>query len=249
MADKNDIVKLAIDAHRGNVEKYSVNQSMDVLREALVAANNGSTKLDYRAVRDGKCNGLFTIIEEILSKTTVEGLQENDYFNSLFEFRNLALGDTNEFLVEDSDLFFVSEAAEGTQGIRRQRMTGYTPVRIPTTLKVVKIYEELNRVLSGQVDFNHFIDKVSESMRARLLNDMYSLWMNATANDIGGTAYFPAAGTYDEDTLLDVVAHVEAAANGRPATILGTARALRNLAPAIQGTDSKSDLYNMGLTA
>ena len=45
------------------------------------------------------------------------------------------------------------------------------------------------------------------------------------------------------------MSHVEASANGKPATIIGTKVALRNLAPAIQGNDSKSDLYNMGLVA
>lgn len=75
MAEMNEIVKLAIDAYKGTVEKYSVKQSQDVLRQALVEANNGKTTLDLRAIRDGKCSGLFTLIEEILSNTVVEGLQ------------------------------------------------------------------------------------------------------------------------------------------------------------------------------
>ena len=75
MADMNDIVKLAVDAHRGNVEKYSVKQSQETLRQALIEANNGKTSLNYRDIRDGKCNGLFTLIEEVLSATVVEGLQ------------------------------------------------------------------------------------------------------------------------------------------------------------------------------
>lgn len=75
MAEMNEIVKLAIDAYKGTVEKYSVKQSQDVLRQALVEANNGKTSLDLRTIRDGKCSGLFTLIEEILSNTVVEGLQ------------------------------------------------------------------------------------------------------------------------------------------------------------------------------
>ena len=96
------------------------------------------------------------------------------------------------------------------------------------------------------MDFNTFINKVSESFRKKLLNDVYTLWSTATANDFGGTTYFPAAGAYDEDELLELISHVEAAANGKPATIIGTKKAVRNLAPSIQGTESKSDLYNMG---
>lgn len=246
MSEMNSIVKLAVDAYRGNVEKYSVSESMETLRQAMIEANGGSTKLDYKKIRDGKCGELFTLIEEILSRTVVEGLQGDEYFNALVDFRNVALGDKNIFEVEDSDLFVVSDAADGTQGIRRQRLGGVSETSIPTSFKTVKIYEELNRVLSGQVDFNKFIQKVSESFRQKLLNDIYTLWTTATANDFGGATYFPAAGAYDEDALIELINHVEAAAGGKTATIIGTKKALRNLAPSIQGVDSQSDLYNMG---
>lgn len=246
MADMKDIVKVAVDAYHGNVEQYSVGQSMELLHKALVEANGGSTVLNYRNIRNGKCNGLFTLIEEILSRTIVEGLQGDEYFNALVDFRNVAEGDKNIFVVEDSNLFVVAEAADGTQGIRRQRLGGTSEVSIPTSLKVVKIYDEMNRVLSGRVDFNTFINKVAESFRQQLLNDIYTLWSGATATDFGGVTYFPTAGAYDEDELLDLIAHVEAAANGRTATIIGTKKAVRNLAPSIQGSDSESDIYNLG---
>lgn len=246
MSEMNDIVKLAVDAYRGNVEKYSVNESMETLRQAMIEANGGSTKLDYKRIRDGKCGELFTLVEEILSRTIVEGFQGDEYFNALVDFRNVALGDKNIFEVEDYNLFVIAEAADGTQGIRRQRLGGVSETSIPTTFKTVKIYDELNRVLSGQVDFNKFIQRVAESFRQKLLNDIYTLWSTATADDFGGATYFPTAGAYDEDALIELISHVEAAAGGKPATIIGTKKALRNLAPSIQGTDSKSDLYNMG---
>mgnify|MGYP007057728420 CR=1 FL=1 len=53
MAEMNDIIKLAVDAYHGNVEKYSTTQSMDTLRQALVDLNGGSTMLDYKKIRDG----------------------------------------------------------------------------------------------------------------------------------------------------------------------------------------------------
>ena len=40
MANMNDIVKVATDAYRGNVEKYSVGQSMELLHKALLDAKN-----------------------------------------------------------------------------------------------------------------------------------------------------------------------------------------------------------------
>lgn len=98
MADFNDVVRLAVDAYHGAPTKYSVGESMDVLRQALIEANNGSSVLNYKAIRDGKCNGLFTLVEEILSRTIVEGFQGDEYFNALVDFRNIALGDKTSLL-------------------------------------------------------------------------------------------------------------------------------------------------------
>lgn len=247
VTEMNELVQIAVDAYNGKVKKYSVEDSMDVLREALVELNGGSTKLNYRNIRDGKCNGLFALIETILSRTVVTGLQGDEYFNAMVDFRNVALGDKNVFQVEDGDqLFAVAEIADGTQAVRRQRLGGMTEVTIPTTMKAVKIYEELSRVLAGHVDMNDMIRKVAESFRKALLDDIYMMWNSATAEQMGGTTYFPAAGSYDEAELLELIGHVEAAAGGRQATIIGTKAALRNLTPAIIGNEIKSDLYNMG---
>lgn len=248
MDDMNNIVRLAVDAYKGTLKgQYSVGDSQEAIRNALIEANNGSTKLNYKDIRDGKCSGLFAIIEEILSKTVVDGLQGDEFFNTLVDFRNVALGDENLFIVEDNNLFVVAEAAEGTQGIRRQRLGGAKEMPIPTTLKVVRIYEELNRVLAGRVDFNEMIRRVGESFRQKLLNDIYALWAGATADMLGGVTYFPEAGAYDEDEMLDLIAHVEAAAGGKTATVIGTKKALRNLKSSVLAEDARGDLYKMGV--
>lgn len=246
MADMKDIVKLAVDNYRGKVQKYSAGEANEVLRQALIEANGGSTKLNYKAIRDGKCNGLFALIEEILSATVLDGLQGNEFFMSLVEFRNVAEGDSPVFVTKDSNLFVVAEAADGTQGIRRQRLAGEAEYTIPTTFKAVRIYEELNRVLAGRVDFNEMINKVAESFQQKILNDVYSVWSNVTANDLGGATYYVSSGSYSESDLLDMVAHVEAASGGKTATLIGTKKALRTIAPSVQGIDSQSDLYNLG---
>ena len=242
----NELVKLAVDGFKNRVKKYSVEQSQDAIREALIELNNGSTKLDYKAIRDGKCPGLFAFIETVLSRTVIEGLTGDEFFNSIVDYRNVAGGDQNIFTVEDSNLFVISDVADGTQGVRRQRLGGSTEASIPTSMKMVRIYEELNRVLAGRVDFNHLINVVAQSFRQKVLNDIYTLWSGATAEDLGGVAFYPAAGSYDEDELLELIAHVESAAGGKPATIIGTKKACRKLKPSIQGADAESDIYNLG---
>lgn len=246
MADMNDIVKLAVDTHKGKVQKYSVQEASDVLHNALVEANNGKTYIDIRDIRDGKCAGLFSLVERIIQATTVEGLQTDDFYNNFVEYVNTSEGDQNVFVTEDATLFEVADIANGTQGIRRQRLSGRNEIKITPTAKGIRIYEELNRILAGRVDFNEFIARVSKSVQQRLLSDIYGLWSAATADQMGGATFFPTAGAYDEDALLNLISHVEAAAGGRRATIVGTAKALRNLKESIQGDSAIDELHNLG---
>lgn len=246
MADYSNIAKLAVDAYRGSVEKYSVAQAQSAIHEALVQANHGKNYLDLRDVRDGKCGELFTLLEVVLSNTVIEGLQGDEFFNDLVEYRNVAEGDQEVFYVEDDTAFIVGEAADGTQSVRRQRLNGYTKLVIPTTMHMVRIYEELNRVLAGRVDFNAMVTKVAEAFERKILEDIYALWISATADQFGGTTYFPTAGTYDEDALLDLIAHVEAAAGGKTATIIGTKKALRNLKESLMSDTARDEFHDMG---
>ena len=55
----NELVKLAVDGYKGNVEKFSVKQAEDALREALIEANGGKTTLDYKALRRGQGTEVF----------------------------------------------------------------------------------------------------------------------------------------------------------------------------------------------
>lgn len=241
----NDIVKLAVDSYRGTVEKYSDSDAKEALRKALVEANGGKTALDYRAIRDGRCKGLFSIIEEIITETVINDFQHDEFVNRLVDFRNYAAGDSPDFEVDDGNFFVVADTAPGTQGVRRQRLGGVKEFRIPTVTKTVRIYEELNRVLAGRVDFNVLIDKVAESFRRQILDDVNSVWMAATANTLGGATYCIAGG-YNETTLLNLIAHVEAAAGGKPATIIATKLGARKLVPTVQSDSAKEDLYKLG---
>ena len=244
MADKN-LIKLAVDSYKGHVAgNYSVDDSMEVLRQALVEANGGSTKLDYRAIRDGKCNGLFAIVEEIINKTVIEGLPESCPLFDYVDYRNLAEGDTNIFEIRDNGLFVVSDIADGTQGLRRQRLTGGEEITVKTQLKGIMIYEELRRVLAGRVDFNELIDKVAESFQKKINNDIYAA---VKAGFDGLISPYKESGSFDESKLTAIIDHVEAA-TGKKAFILGSKQAVRKIT-GVKGADStsaKEDLYAMG---
>lgn len=247
MADTKNLIKLVLDSRANRVAgNYSVDDSMEVLRQALIDANNGSDKLDYRAIRDGKCNGLFAVVEEIINKTVMEGLPESTPLFQFVEWRNLKEGDTNVFEIRDNGVFIVADIAYGTQGLRRQRILGGEEITVKTQLKGIKIYEELRRILAGRVDFNHLIDLVSESFQKKIANDMYEAVVNAFDGLVAPYSN-GAAGSFDEAKLTEIIDHVEAA-TGKKAVILTSKQGARKIT-GVRGADSntaKEKMFAMG---
>lgn len=242
--DKTNVVKLAIDAIEHKVQgNFSDLQTSDTLRQALIEANGGSTKLDFDSFRPG--NAVFDIIKEILPYVTKEGLTGNEFFMELVDYRDLKLGDQNEFETVDRSEFIIADAAAGTQGIRRQRLNVGEKVSVKPQLKVVKVYEELNRLLAGRVDFNTFIDRVGNSFSKKILEDIYATFKGITATTAGLNATYVKSGSFAEATLLEMIEHVEAS-TGMTAKIIGTKTALRKVTTATVSDEAKSDMYNIG---
>lgn len=237
------LIKLAVDGHAGRLgNEYSVGESQEVLRKALVEANGGKNYFDIKAARDGECKGLFAITEVLIQKVSEEGLKGDEFFINFIEDRNKALGDSDIFHTTKDTMLAVADIAAGTQGVRRQRIEAGQDIRIATKSKAVKIYEELNRVLAGRVDFNHMIDLVGKSFTQADLDDAYVAF-NGMVGSLSAT--YSQSGTYNEEKLLDLIEHVEAS-TGESASIIGTRKALRKINPAVMGNEAKSDIYSMG---
>lgn len=243
MSEKNELVKIAKDTYKNkfNHEKYSKNEALEALRNAFIELNGGSTKLDYKALRKNGAE-MFEIIEEILEVTVLEGLPDDNFFNNFVESRNVALGDENSFYVPDRTMLVVSEIADGTTALRRQRLDAGDNVSISTSWKGIKIYEHLTRLLSGRVDFNEMLDNLDRAFRIKINNDMYDAFVGSFSNL---PAAFTTSGSFDEDSLIDIVEHVEASSGKRP-MIAGTMKALRKVSTAVVSDNAKEDMYNMG---
>lgn len=243
MAIDSNLIKLAVDGYKGHVAgDYSVNDTQEALRKALVEANGGSTKLDIKAIRDGRCNGVFAIVEELVNVIHEEGLKGDEFFMNMVEDRNLSLGDTNKFHIERECLFAVADIAEGTQGVRRQRIEAGQDITINTQLRAIKIYEELNRVLAGRIDFNKFVDLVGKSFTKQELDATYDAFVGMFKKL---KAPYTETGSFDEDKLLELIDHVEAS-TGETAVIVGTRKALRKIKTAVVSDSAKEEMYAMG---
>lgn len=232
---KNDLVKLSLDIYRNDLGQFSQTDANTTLRQKMIELY-GSDRIDYKSYRRHKPE-FFEIIEEVLDVTVQQGLKEDNFFNSMVDYRDLNIGESNVFHIPDRNLFDVSMVAEGNNNIRRQRIDTDSVVVTANTYSI-KIYDELNRFLSGAIDWVELVNRVKESFKAKIFMDIYTGFRDAYSKL---PAAFAETGSYVEDKFLDLVQHVEAASG--KAMVVGTKKALRRIVPTVIGEASK-DAFN-----
>ena len=233
--------KLCVDAYRGVPTAFAEGNPTDVIVNKIKEANNGSTKIDYKAIRDGKCPELYSVIEEIIAVALDVAALEDSPIRNMIEEKNGNWGDKPEFLITDNSLLTVDVVANGTQGIRRQRLIGGQKVPLTPVNKAVKIYEELILILSGRIDWVEFVNRVAASFE----REFYAS-VAAQLNNLSTARFMvSASGSPTESGLLGLIEKVEAA-TGKTAYVLGTRTALRNFTMTQVGEKVKDDYYDMG---
>ena len=160
--ENKEILSVAIDAVKGINGNFSAAQTSEELKAAFIELNGGSTKINPKTFHRG--NKLFELVEELLPVMIDEGFKtaDNPLFNHI-DYRNIAYGDELEFYLEGNTGFIVAETAPGIQGVRRQRLAGGEKFTVPTKMYIVRVYENLGRLLAGRIDFNKFVDGVAKA--------------------------------------------------------------------------------------
>ena len=241
--ERNDILQVALDTIKGKVAgNFSASDAAESLREAMIELNGGSTKINVKTFHRG--NELYALVEELIPAMIEEGLNEANPIFKLVEYKNIAAGDVNEFATEGEATFVVADAAAGIKGVRRQRISGGETVKVKTSTKIVRVYENLGRLLAGRISFDKFVEGVANSFNKQILADAYAALTGVTANTVGLSSTYVVSGSYSEEGLLELVEHVEAA-TGKTARIYGTKTALRKVTRGKGSFPSEASVYKV----
>lgn len=224
---------------------FSAGDSSDAIRNKMIELNGGSTKVNIKTFHRG--SALFSLIEELLPEVINDGLANNPQLAALIDYKNIADGDQNEFVLPGNTYFVVRDTAAGIYGVRRQKIGDRQTVTVPTKVKIIRVYDDLGRFLAGRVDFNELIDMIARNFIRQIVEDAYVCLSNVTAGTVGMSSDYVIGGTFSEDALKTLVAHVEAANPGKKAMIIGTKIALGKITTASAASDqAKNDLYGLG---
>ena len=243
--DRDNIIKLICDYRNKTVEKYSMTEAKQVLREFFTLTTDGRPVMIAKLFRDHP--EVYAIIEEVVERTVPSGLSQNDFFNNWVEVRNIREGDSMDFVIPKKSQLVLADISRGNQSIRRQRIGVTQTIPLVPTPKGIHLYEEMTRLASGRTDINTLIDAIIAAVTQTRLAEVFAAWNAVTTDDIG-VDFFPVAGAYDEEALFDLTDLVSAANDGASCVLLTTPRGARKLTTGVVGEAIKDDFYNYGHT-
>ena len=117
--------ELLLDTARGEVKEYSVKEANKKIAEKFRAAlgiEEGDKPQQIRRTIRANKDLVFPLIEETIEEMIISGWMENPFFRQFVDEKNLALGDENEFYVDDDSILSVSKVSGNHHNMIRQRL-------------------------------------------------------------------------------------------------------------------------------
>lgn len=127
-------------------------------------------------------NEYFAIIEDVISERLISGWGDNPFFEQFCETKNLAIGDKNEFYVEETSLMQVSKFAGNHHDILSQRVGAGKSFSVETSWYAIKCYDHFELFRTGKIDFSKMIDRMYASIDKYRKDAVYAAFMSADTN-------------------------------------------------------------------
>ena len=168
----NTIAQIIYDNYKGEIPaEFSAKtkkEREDMIRGKILQeiglSEYTDSKTFRRALRENEAK-VFNIIEEVVDRVLADGeYAKRTFYNQFVEVKNLALGDKNEFYVEGANELEVSEFSGSHFELKRRRVDKGQSFSVEMRNFGIKIYEELERILSGRADLARLVVLVTEAV-------------------------------------------------------------------------------------
>jgi len=229
-----DMCNLINDAYVGRVATFANDDAVKYTDEAIRQGFFeilGEEKLTWAGWRNHK-NQIFTIMETVLNTNLPLAWEGSRFYDQFVETKNGALGDKNEFIVEDNSVLVAATFAGNHWDTERKKLPGNESFSLKTEWFYIHLYQDFERFLKGTITITDLVNKMQKGMLKAIDNRVYTSFNGA------GT-YLPAAfqvtGTYDRTKMSELIQRVEEAAQ-KSVVIAGTKVGLAAIA---EGIDSK----------
>lgn len=188
----------------------------------------GEDKLTWQNFRNHK-NEIFTVIENVLTTNLPLAWENSPFYDQFVEVKNGALGDKNEFIVEDNSILVASRFSGNHWDTDRQKLQGNKSFSVSTEWIYIHVYDDLERFLKGTVTLADMITRLQKGFQNEIDSRIY-----AAFNGIGTylPAQFQETGSYVKSTMTDLIQRVQIATQ-KNVVLAGSKTALANIADGI----------------
>lgn len=159
---------------------YSVSQINDMIRAQMdnifgINYAQANRKERRRAYNQHRLE-LFAMIEDAIIDRRAQGFGDNPFFIQWAQYRNLANGEKNEFIVRDASLLQVSKFAGNHHDIDRQKVLPGKPFTVPTNWYGIKVYADWEEFAFGRIDWADMIDRMTRSADKHRLDAAFTMF-------------------------------------------------------------------------
>lgn len=228
------ICNLINDANTGRVATFSNENEAKYADEAIRQAFFeilGEDRLTWAGWRNHK-NEIFTIMETVLNTNLPLAWENSPFYDQFVETKNGALGDKNEFVVEDNSILVATSFAGNHWDTDRKKLPGNESFALKTEWFYIRLYDDFERFMKRAATIVDFINKMQKGMSNTIDNRVCTSFNGA------GT-YLPAAfqvtGTYDRMKMSELIQRVQQAVQ-KNVVLAGSKTALASIA---EGIDAK----------
>lgn len=198
--------------------------SEQAVREAFFTIL-GDDKLTWQNWRNHH-NEIFTVIENVLNTNLPLAWENSPFYNQFVEVRNGALGEKNEYIVEDNSILIASRFSGNHWDTDRQKLQGKRSFSVATEWIYIRVYDDLEKFLTGASSLTDMMNKLKKGFQREIDSRIF-----ASFNGMG--TYLPEkfkeTGAYDRSTMLNLIQRVQTASQ-KNVTLAGTKTALSHIA-------------------
>ncbi len=227
--DNRDLVHLCADARRKRVGNFAAGYENKADEAVRARANEifgvkEDEAINYRAWKYHK-DEWYEVVEDVINLTIPDAWETSEFYRELVETRNGALGDKNEFRVQDNSTLVVSRFSGNHWDIDRQKLPAGKTFSLDTEWYAVMVYDETERFRKGIISLVEMFDVIQRSIQKEIDDRIYSAFNGAGTYLPSG---FNESGTFDSDQLLNLVEKVSIA-SGKAVRLAGSRSALARI--------------------
>lgn len=253
----DEIKNLMFDLYKGELsEGVTKTEAENKLREMslkIFGLTKQSSKRDRKRAYEEYGRQFFDVIEEVTDFTVSTGLKENEWFNVLVNYRNLAEGDENLFYNEHEEVILsIARMGKRHHDTMLQRLPEGSTYSVETDLYGAAVGADIDRYLLGQEDWTKLVDAITKAFVVKV-QDLIFAEILAAPQKLTVQEGFVEAGALSEatrKTFNKVLQNVSVANDNADVVIMGTMVGLQELENLIKvdwiASSQKESVATMG---